>query len=147
MEPLIAYLHFLSFLLTAGLLTAELVVCRPGLGPPQVRLLARLDAAYFIAALAALATGLLRLLFYAKGVAFYLNSPFFWIKMALYLAVAALSIGPTLRFIRWNRAAGGAPAAPDPAAVAATRRLIHMELALLALMPLMAVLMARGVGR
>lgn len=140
-----AYLHVLSILLTAGLLTAELVVCRPGLGLAEVRLLARLDALYFVAALAALATGLLRLFWYAKGVAFYLNSPFFWIKMALYLAIAVLSAGPTLRFVRWSRAAGGAP--PDARAVAAARRLIHVELALLALMPLMAVLMARGTGR
>lgn len=141
-----AYLHFLSILLTAGLLTAELAVCRPGLGAAPVRRLARLDAAYFVAALATLATGLLRLFFYAKGVAFYLDNPFFWMKMALYVAVAVLSVGPTLRFIRWNRAAASS-SAPDAAAVTATRRLIHVELALLALMPLMAVFMARGLGR
>jgi uncharacterized membrane protein len=33
------------------------------------------------------------------------------------------------------------------AAVAGVRRLIHLELTLFALMPLMAVLMARGIGR
>jgi putative membrane protein len=67
--------------------------------------------------------------------------------MALYLAIALISVVPTMRFIKWRRAldAGGAP--PDAAAVAGVRRLIHVELTLFALMPLMAVLMARGIGR
>jgi putative membrane protein len=95
----------------------------------------------------ALATGLLRLLFYAKGVAFYLPNVAFIAKMALYVAIAAISIVPTRRFIGWRRAldAGGPP--PDAETVSRVRRLLHLELALLALMPLMAVLMARGIGR
>jgi putative membrane protein len=52
-----------------------------------------------------------------------------------------------MQFIRWRRVldAGGPP--PDAVTVARVRRLIHLELALFALMPLMAVLMARGIGR
>ena len=68
-------------------------------------------------------------------------------KMALYVIIALISIVPTRRFIAWRRAldAGGPP--PDPAAIAGVRRLLHLELALAALMPLAAVLMARGIGR
>ena len=146
MEPLLAYLHYVSIVVLGAFLTAELIVCRPGLGPAQVRLLPRLDIVFFAGALLALATGLLRLFFYAKGVGFYLPNPAFHVKMALYVAVAVISIAPTLRFLRWRRTldAGGAP--PDAAAVARVRRLIHLELTLFALIPLMAVLMARGIG-
>jgi putative membrane protein len=143
MEPLMAYLHDLTIILTAAFLTSELVVCRPGLGAAQVRLLRGLDIAFFAAALGALATGVVRLLCYAKGVPYYASNPAFWTKMALYVVIAVLSIWPTVRFIRWSRM----PAAPSPAEVAAVRRLLHIELALLALMPLFAVLMARGIGR
>ena len=96
----------------------------------------------------ALATGLLRVFVYAKGWPFYVSNPIFWVKMALYLAVALTSIAPTIAFIRWSRILG-AGSAPLPAAgdVGRVRRLVHIELALLALIPLMAVLMARGIGR
>jgi putative membrane protein len=147
MEPLLAYLHYVSIIVLGAFLTAELLVCRPGLGPEQVRLLPRLDIVFFAGAILALVTGLLRLFFYAKGVGFYLPNGAFHLKMALYLAIALISVVPTMRFIKWRRAldAGGAP--PDAAAVAGVRRLIHVELTLFALMPLMAVLMARGIGR
>ncbi|MGH7303166.1 MAG: DUF2214 family protein [Candidatus Rokuibacteriota bacterium] len=145
MEPLIAYLHYLSIILTGGFLVGELVVCRPGLTADQARRLAAIDVVFFASALAALATGLLRLFFYAKGVGFYTDNPVFWAKMALYVIIAVLSIKPTRTFARWKRAAGGSVPARDE--IAGARRIIHIELGLLALMPLMAVLMARGLGR
>jgi putative membrane protein len=143
MEPLVAYLHYLTIIVTGAFLTAELVVCRPGLGAAQVRLLPRLDIVFFVAALGALATGLVRLFVYAKGVGFYVPNPFFWTKMALYVAIALLSIRPTLAFMRWQRA----QTVPPDAEIGAVRRFLHLELALFALMPLAAVFMARGIGR
>jgi putative membrane protein len=143
-EPLIAYLHYLSIIVTGGFLVGELLLCRPGMTPDQIRRLPIVDIVFFVSALVALATGLLRLFFYAKGVDFYAGNPFFWVKMALYVAIASLSITPTRAFIRWKRATGGGPSGSE---VAGVRRLIHIELVLLALMPLMAVLMARGLGR
>lgn len=147
MEILAAYLHYLSIIATGSFLTAELILCRAPLAAAQVRQLARVDIAYFVSALAALATGVLRLFFYAKGVGFYLPNPAFQAKLGLYVLVAVLSIRPTMRFVRWSRALaqGGTPPAPDE--VQAVRRLVHVELMLLALIPLMAVLMARGIGR
>ena len=146
-EPLLAYLHYLSIILTGGFLVGELVVCRPEITPEQRRRLPGIDVVFFVAALLALATGLLRLFFYAKGVSFYVGNPFFWVKMALYVIIAAMSIAPTRAFGRWKRAldAGGAP--PTAPEIAGVRRLLHIELGLLALMPLVAVLMARGIGR
>jgi putative membrane protein len=147
MEPLVAYLHYLAIILIAGFLVAEMAVCRPSLDAQQVRLLPRLDVVFFGGALLALATGLLRLFYYAKGVGFYLPNPFFLAKMALYVTIAILSIKPTTSFLRWRRQLVQSGALPPAAEIAAARRLIHLEVALLALMPLMAVLMARGIGR
>ena len=121
MESLVAYLHYLAIVLLAGFLVAEMVVCRPPLQAEQVRLLPRLG--------------------------FYLPNPFFIAKLALYVAVAVLSIKPTTSFLRWRRRLTESDTLPPPAEIATARRLIHVEVALLALMPLMAVLMARGIGR
>ena len=107
MEPLVAYLHYLSIILTGGFLVGELVVCRPGITADQARRLASIDVVFFVSALVALATGLLRLFFYAKGVGFYTDNPAFWTKMALYVIIAVLSIKPTRTFLRWKRAASG----------------------------------------
>jgi len=147
MEPLVAYLHYLAIVLIAGFLVGEMVACRPSLGAEHVRLLPRLDIVFFAGALLALATGLLRLFYYAKGAGFYLPNPFFIVKMALYVVIAILSITPTTSFLRWRRRLQASGALPSPAEIAMARRLIHLEVALLALMPLMAVLMARGIGR
>ena len=147
MEPLVTYLHYLAMILIAGFLVAEMVVCRPSLEAEQVRLLPRLDVVFFAAALLALATGLLRLFFYAKGVAFYLPNPFFIAKVLLYIAIATLSITPTMCFLRWRRRLAESGELPPTAEIATARRLIHVEVALLVLIPLMAVLMARGIGR
>lgn len=146
-EPLVAYLHYLSIVLTGGFLIAEMVVCRPGMTEEQRRRLPGIDVVFFVSALAALATGLLRLFFYAKGVGFYLGNPFFWAKMALYVSVAVLSIKPTLTFGRWKRALAAGSGAPAADEITSVRRILHIEVALFALMPLMAVLMARGIGR
>jgi putative membrane protein len=146
-EALLAYLHYLAIMLIAAALTVELVLCRPGLGAGQARLLARMDVLFFAAALGTLATGLIRIFWYAKGLAFYLPNPAFHAKMALYVVIALISIRPTLRFLRWKRILQQGEPAPADAEVLAVRRLIHLELALLALMPLLAVLMARGLGR
>ena len=107
----------------------------------------RLDVVFFAAALLALATGLLRLFVYAKGVGFYLPNPFFVAKMLLYIAIATLSIKPTMSFIRWRRRLAESGELPPTPEIATARRLLHVEVALLALIPLMAVLMARGIGR
>ena len=56
--------------------------------------------------------------------------------------VGLLSIVPTLRFIRWRRAGG----LPDAAAWRNTRGWMQAQLALLVLIPVAAVLMARGIG-
>src|SRR5687768_16540589 len=105
-EPLVAWLHYLSMIFIGAFLTVELILCRPGLGAAHVRLLPRLDIGYFVAAMVALATGLLRVFFYAKGWPFYVSTPIFWVKMALYVAVALISIAPTMTFIRWSRVLG-----------------------------------------
>jgi putative membrane protein len=40
----------------------------------------------------------------AKPAEFYLESTTFWLKMAAFVAVALLSIMPTIRYAGWRRA-------------------------------------------
>lgn len=147
MEAAIAYLHFVSAFLVAAFLVSEFFLCTRDLQPAQVKTLVRVDLYYLIAAVSVLVTGALRVFVVGKGAGFYLTNPVFYIKLALFLSVGLVSILPTLQFMRWNRALRSIhPAAPHERDIDSARRYIALELLLLAFIPLMAVLMARGIG-
>jgi putative membrane protein len=145
-DALVAYLHYAAMVLIAVLLVAEQRLCRPGLAAEHVRRLARIDLFYLLAAILAIATGVVRLVWLGKGPSFYLYNPVFYIKLALFAAVGLLSLPPTLQFLRWRRALRAGGPAPENWQVARASLYIKAELALFALIPLMAVLMARGIG-
>ena len=119
-------------------------------GPLDADGLRRLFAAdnvWGVAALLWIATGLLRAFGgLEKGTEFYLRSPLFWTKMALFAAVFALEIRPMLTFIRWRRARGRRLPI-DTSGARALYTLNHVELAIVVVMVFVASLMARGVGR
>lgn len=110
--------------------------------------LLRADNLWGIAAGLWIATGLARLFFGEKTTDFYVRNGFFWVKMSLFLLVFLLELRPMLAFIGWRRAsARGADAAAASVAAApleAFRRVNAIELALVALIPFVAALMARG---
>jgi putative membrane protein len=143
----LAYLHTMAMLALTGCLAAQTLICNRDLQPPAVRLLAWIDAVYLATAIAALATGLLRVFLGDKGSAFYLSNPVFYLKLTLFVAVGLISIPPARQFIRWNRAlAAGEGRVLTDAQIESVRRYLLLELALLALIPLCAALVARGVG-
>lgn len=144
---LVAYAHYAAMVFIALLLVFELQACVPGLPAARMRYLARVDLLYVAAAVLALATGVLRVVWFGQGAGFYLHNPVFYIKLALFAAVGLLSIPPTLQYLRWMRALkSGGTAFAEPWQVARVRRYLVAELVLFALIPLMAVLMARGIG-
>lgn len=146
-DALLALFHFLSIFTTLSLLVAELVLCRGPMTAALARRLFRVDLGYFLAAMAALLSGFLRVFYGAKGSAFYFSNPVFHAKLGVYIAIAVTSVPVTLAIARWNkvlRAGGGDGIAP--ADVARARRWMHVEAALFVLLPVLAVLMARGIG-
>lgn len=143
----LAYLHFLALIGTASLLTVEAMLCRPGIQDDTLHRLKFIDMAYAGFAMATLATGAMRVFWGAKGSQYYLANPVFHAKFGLFVLVALLSILPTVRFIQWSKAAGRDRSdAPAPAAVQRVRRVLVLELVLLAAIPLLATTMAHGVS-
>ena len=61
-------------------------------------------------------------------------------KLALFVLIALASIYPTVKFLGWRKNA------PDPAAVPAIRRILHLELIGVAIILRAAALMAKGIG-
>lgn len=146
-DALLAYFHFSAIFILFAFLTVEAMVLRNPLDASAVRLISRIDLWYFGAAALVLASGLMRLFWGVKGAGFYSTNPMFHIKLALFVAVGILSIPPTLQFRRWLKMLNvDAAFVPPEAERARARRLVMFELHIAALLPLFAVLMARGIS-
>jgi putative membrane protein len=145
-ETFAAFLHFASIMAFAGLLAAECLICNEHLQPGHIRLLVRIDAAYVATAVAVLLSGGLLLIGYDHRVWFTLTHPVFWAKFALFVAIGLIAIYPSVQFHRWCRAINdGRERILTTADIHRTRRVILVELALLALVPLLAAWLARAV--
>ena len=109
------------------------------------RLLAA-DNVWGIAAVLWIATGLLRAFGgLEKGAEFYLRSPLFWTKIALFATVFLLEIRPMVTFIRWRRALRR-DMTVDTSGAPTLFTINQIELAIVVVMVFVASLMARGVG-
>ncbi|WP_311224018.1 MULTISPECIES: DUF2214 family protein [unclassified Acidovorax] len=146
-EALLAYAHLLAILTMVTFLASQAALCRSEwLNAAAVERLARIDMIYGIAAVLVLATGLARAGWGMKGGAWYWSQPLLHAKVTLFVVIGLLSIVPTLRLRRWVKAVRAGGTLPAAAEVRSTRRLVMIEAHLLALIPLLAVFLARGVG-
>jgi putative membrane protein len=145
---LFAFLHHLAAFALVAAIAVEFVVIRGALTVDSARKLRALDAVYGASAGLLLIVGLLRVFYFEKGAAFYFGNAFFIAKLTLFIIVGLLSIYPTLQFAAWRKALKVGQLPPvDESRLHAIRRIIHWELAGIALILLCAALMARGIGQ
>ncbi|MGX6571484.1 putative membrane protein [Cupriavidus necator] len=146
-DAILSFLHFLAIFVLITLMAAEAVVLRPEITPAAVRRLSLYDLFYFLSAMVVLGTGLLRLFYGAKGADFYLHNPWFHAKVGVFVLIALCSLPPTFAIARWRKQARRLPDyVPAPSELKAARRWVMIEAHLVILLPLCAVMMARGIG-
>jgi putative membrane protein len=144
---LLASFHHLAVFSLAAILSAEVFLTAGPIDDRMALRLARVDAWFGIMAAIALAAGLLRVFFGAKGYEYYLVNIFFWAKMALFVGIALLSVAPTYSYIVWRRQVRADPSfRPPKDEITQLRRTLYVEAGLFALIPLCAAAMARGYG-
>jgi putative membrane protein len=95
--------HFFVFALF-GVLFSELVVVRRGMDGAAVARVVPIDAWYGVLAALILIVGFSRVIFAAKGWAYYAHNGFFWAKIGTFIVIGLLSVPPTLAFLKWRRA-------------------------------------------
>ena len=146
-DALLHYAHFVCIFVLASLLAGEAFVLKQTMSRDGVMQLQGIDRFYGIAAGFVIATGLLLVFFDAKGPAYYAHNAIFWLKMALFLSVALISIVPTVAFLRWNqrRAADGSMVLEE-GEYRRLRAFLWAQIGLLVLIPLCAALMANGIS-
>lgn len=148
LEAILAYLHILAILTMVVFIASEAALCRvQWLNAAVVERLAKVDMIYGIAAIAVLATGIARTAWGVKGTSWYWTNPLLHVKLTLFIVVGVISIFPTLTYFRWRKALRSSGALPPEADIRKTRRLVMVQAHLIALIPLVAVFLARGFGK
>lgn len=142
LDLVLAILHHFFVFALFGVLFAEFVMVRRGMDAAGTARVVPIDAWYGALAGLILIVGFSRAIFAAKGWAYYAHNAFFWAKIGTFIAIALLSVPPTLAFLKWRRTG----ASPTDEAVARARRYLWMEVALFPLLPAFAAAMARGYG-
>jgi len=146
LSAVVSSLHLLALALGLPAVFLRGRALKGPLDPEGLRRLLAADNVWGIAALLWIVTGLLRAFGgLEKGADFYLRSPLFWTKMALFLLVLLLEIRPMATFIRWRIRLGRGEAI-DTGAARTLYTINHVELATVVVMVFVASLMARGVG-
>ncbi len=140
-EIIVRYFHFIGIIILSSMLVAENVLIAKELENRVVKKLATIDGLYGIGAVLTLIAGLLLWLYVGKSKEFYTYNTIFHIKLGLFLFVGIMSIIPTIFLLKNRRS--DLPVILVPNHILTIKRL---ELILLLIIPLLAVLMARGIG-
>src|SRR5688572_26374215 len=100
---LVALLHHLAAFTLVAALVAEHLLFDRRIEAPAARRLQVVDAVYGLSAGVLLVAGLLRTFYFEKGAQYYFGNPFFVAKLSLFVAIALLSIYPTVSFASWRK--------------------------------------------
>jgi len=102
-STLFAFLHHVAAFTLVSALAVEFVLIRQDLTLSIARRLPNVDAVLGLSAGFLLVIGLLRVFFFEKGAAYYFHSHAFMTKFSVFIAVALLSIIPTMEFLSWRK--------------------------------------------
>lgn len=143
-EILLRYLHFVSIFIVVSSVVAEHLLLKPQMTRTEIKRLSTIDGIYGLSSIVVVGVGLtLWLSDIGKPAAFYTQNHIFLTKVGLFVIVGLLSIYPTVFFLKNRKGEDSNEEVTIPKAI---KILIRAELLLLFLMPLLAVLMAKGIG-
>jgi len=140
-EIFVRILHFLGIIILASALVGEHLLISKEMNLKSFKKLVIVDAIYGIGAIATLVGGVLLWFVVGKPADFYSFNFIFHIKLTVFLTVGLLSIFPTVYFLRNRKSVSDSIVIPSYIV-----KIIRMELCLLVFLPLLATLIARGVG-
>ncbi len=143
LEIILRYIHFISIFTIVGTLVSEHLLLKTEMTRSELNRLARIDAVYGLVAVTLLAAGLtLWLGSVGKPAEFYSKNWIFHTKITLYVLVGLLSIYPTVFFIK-NRKGQPEESIKIPKSIF---WMLRLELLLIFIIPILAGLMAKGIG-
>jgi len=145
LEACLAYLHLAAILSWVVFISSTAALARAEwLNAAVVDRLVVVDRIALIAGGAVLASGLARWWLGSKGAAWYGQQPLLWAKLALFAVMAVAALRTRRELLDWQRRLHGSGELPDAAAIVALRRRVMRSSHLMLVLPVAAVLLARG---
>lgn len=141
LDTLLAYLHLFAILGLAGALIIENMAIKAVISGEDAQNLAKVNTVYGLTALVTLLCGMTLWLWLGKPAAFYSSNPLFQLKLGLFVVIVLLSIYPTMFFTKHRKSDATSISVPKIVTVS-----LKLELGLLIILPILASLMAKGVG-
>jgi putative membrane protein len=147
LSAIMAFLHHVAAFTVVTALGIEVALFKPPLTAVQARRIMATDVIFGASATALLIIGLLRVVYFEKGAAYYFSNAFFLTKLALFIIAALISIYPTVLFLSWRKPLknGEVPEVPDAQRKKA-RMCLMLELTAVLGIIFCAPFMARGFG-
>ena len=143
----VAYVHYLSFMICFGALLYERISVKIDPSRKEAISMVIADIIYGVAGIALLVSGIYRVIKFGQGSDFYTHNPLFWAKMITFGLVGSLSLYPTVTYVLWAIPLSKGKL-PDVSVdlVSRLKLIINIELLGFTFIPILATLMARGVG-
>lgn len=138
----IKYIHLIAIFGVVGTLLIELFFVKPVMTRKELNRISRVDGIYGLSSIVVLAAGLTMWFWIGKPADFYSQNWIFHTKVGLFVCVGLLSIYPTVFFLK-QRKGDSMEEVMVPSKVI---NMIRIEIVLLFMIPLLAVLMANGIG-
>ena len=138
---IIRLLHLGAILALAGAVLIENIAIKPLISTEDAHNLAKVDRVAGISAVLTLGLGLILWLAVGKPPEFYTANPLFHGKIAGFIVLIALASYPAMFFHKHRATVLAEITVPKPILI-----LLKLELAVLLVLPVLAYLMARGVG-
>lgn len=146
-DVLVAWLHYVGFMVLFAALTAEHLLTKKPLTGPEIRRVAVIDGVYGGAFVVVVVTGVLKLMYYGKGAGFYMKVGWFHAKLTLIVLAFLVSLYPTLVFLKTRKRAKDLPEGETIELPNGVKHALRLQLLLLVLVPLFAAAVARAVGQ
>ncbi|MCH2232921.1 MAG: DUF2214 family protein [Crocinitomicaceae bacterium] len=144
---LMTYLHYISIFFVFTGVFLELVLVRKTLSALNFKRVVLADSLYGIFSILVVTTGLLRAFIYGKGSDYYFSNWIFNLKFSLFIVAGLLSIYPTVVFLKERKAQKTNPTAEiEFEKYELIRKFILLEFLILLVIPMLAILMASGIG-
>ena len=139
---IVKYLHFLGIFGVVGTLLIDLFYVKSAMSREQISRISKIDGIYGLSAIIVLFAGLTMWFWVGKPAELYSRNWIFHTKVTLFIAVGILSIFPTVFFLKQRKGNPG-DEVDIPSKII---NMIRLEVFLLFIIPLLAVLMANGIG-
>ncbi|MEM1442232.1 MAG: DUF2214 family protein [Verrucomicrobiota bacterium] len=136
------YVHFISLIILMAAVLGQHFLLKKEMKRAEIARVQRLDILYAIMVFGVLGTGFAQWLWVGKPADFYSSNPVFHIKLTLFLIVGAISAYPSV-FLGKNKKGDAGELVKVPSLVTWS---VRAELLILFFMPVLANLMARGIG-